>query len=153
MSDDVLWIVSVAGALVCIGLLFKISRQWRSLDQHKQAVERMQDKNNAQRARLAESILILCRSILDEQVEISEGCMRIKILLDHYDSQAHEDPMLGVFNKVYTRLEKMPRFEQRKKVNRKLLAKLDETRHAVEKEHEKEVREACLALISRLPSH
>ncbi|KZZ13235.1 hypothetical protein A3750_17530, partial [Oleiphilus sp. HI0079] len=107
-----LWFFSILGALICIALSIKIARQVRFLDAHKEAVIEARSKAKINQDKLRESIRILCSSMLDEQVEISEGCMRVKILLDHLDARLHHDEVLGVFNEVYERLESMPRFEK-----------------------------------------
>ncbi|KZZ48575.1 hypothetical protein A3758_32635, partial [Oleiphilus sp. HI0118] len=146
-----LWFFSILGALICIALSIKIARQVRFLDAHKEAVIEARSKAKINQDKLRESIRILCSSMLDEQVEISEGCMRVKILLDHLDARLHHDEVLGVFNEVYERLESMPRFEKRKAVNRKILDKLDETRFAVENDYRERVLVACNTLMAEMP--
>lgn len=146
-----IWGLSILGALICIVLAIKIGRQIRFLDVHKQELAEAQLKAKINQDKLRESIRILCSSMIDEQVEISEGCMRVKILLDHLDARLHHDEVLGVFNEVYDRLETMPRFEQRKAVNKKILDKLDETRFAVESDYRERVITACNALLIEMP--
>lgn len=145
-----LWGFSILGILICSVLAIKIVRQVRFLSAHKQELAEAQSKAKINQDKLRESIRILCSSMIDEQVEISEGCMRVKILIDHLDARLHHDEVLGVFNEVYERLESMPRFEQRKAVNMKILDKLDETRFAVETDYRERVLAACHALIAKL---
>ena len=151
MITTVIWGLSILGVLICIVLALKIVRQVRFLDAHKQELQLAQSKAKINQEKLRESIRILCSSMIDEQVEISEGCMRVKILLDHLDARLHHDDTLGVFNQVYERLESMPRFEQRKTVNRKILDKLDQTRFSVELEYRERVLEACKSLLTNMP--
>ena len=149
MNTGVVWALTVLGVLVCIALFVKIKRQVGFLDQHRQEIARLNAKAKSNQDKLRESIYILCSSMIDKQVEISEGCMRVKILLDHLDARHHHDAVIGVFNEVYERLESMPRFEQRKTVNKRILNKLDETRFAVEDEYRERVLAACKVLLSK----
>lgn len=146
-----LWGFSILGILICSVLAIKIVRQVRFLSAHKQELAEAQSKAKINQDKLRESIRILCSSMIDEQVEISEGCMRVKILIDHLDARLHHDEVLGVFNEVYDRLETMPRFEQRKTVNKLILNKLDETRFSVENDYRERVLTACNALLIEMP--
>ena len=151
MATTVLWALTILGVLVCAALAIKIAKQLRFLAMHKQELAATEAKAHTNKEKLRESIRILCSSMVDEQVEISEGCMRVKILLDHLDARLHHDEVLGVFNQVYDRLETMPRFQERKTVNRKILDKLDQTRFSVEDEYRDRVLAACRALLSEMP--
>lgn len=151
MATTVLWAFTILGVMLCVALAVKIVKQLRFLDAHKQEVAATEAKAYANKEKLRESIRILCSSMVDDQVEISEGCMRVKILLDHLDARLHHDEVLGVFNQVYDRLESMPRFQERKTVNRKILDKLDQTRFSVEDEYRDRVLTACRALLSEMP--
>ena len=146
MITVLIWGLSVLGAILCVAL----ARQVRFILAHKEAAALATSKAKHNKEKLRESIRILCSSMIDQQVEISEGCMRVKILLDHFDARLHHDAVFGVFNEVYDRLESMPRFEQRKAVNRKILDKLDETRFAVEADYRERVLVACRALITKM---
>lgn len=150
MSTTLIWGFSILGALLCVALILRIVRQVRFIVAHKEATALAQSKAELNREKLRESIRILCSSMIDKQVEISEGCMRVKILLDHFDARLHHDEVFGVFNQVYDRLESMPRFEQRKLVNRKVLDKLDATRFSVEEDYRERVLVACRALMTEM---
>lgn len=151
MAATVLWTFIILGVMVCAVLAVKIAKQLRFLGLHKQELASSKAKLQANKEKLRESIRILCSSMIDDQVEISEGCMRVKILLDHLDARLHHDEVLGIFNQVYDRLESMPRFKERKTVNRKILDKLDQTRFSVEDEYRDRVLTACRALLSEMP--
>lgn len=141
---------SIAGVVLSVLLCTKIVSQWRYLKAHREELKTLRDNAKERRNKLRESITVLCHSMQAEQIEISEGCMRVKILLDHLDARLHHDEDYAVFDLVYQRLQKMPRFEQRKSVDRRVLQKLDETRYAVENEHKKAVLVACGKLITKL---
>lgn len=153
MDAGTLWALVILGILTSAILVFVIARQLRTLGHIKSKRASIQKRKNESQLDLRESLVVLSSSVLDGQVEVSEACMRIKILLDHFDPDIHTQEPFDVFNKVYERLEKMPRFGERKGVDKRVLAKLDQTRYRVEAQYEAEVFDAASALIRRLQSH
>ncbi|KZZ62139.1 hypothetical protein A3762_02010 [Oleiphilus sp. HI0125] len=152
VSEYELWTYSVVG-LVCIVLLsWAITKQLRALKQENNARRELRLKEAERRKFLLDSVYVLCKSVLDKQVEISEACMRVKLLIDHFDSTLHERHDFKVFNDVYDRLEHMPRFEARKRLSRREMNALDQERYEVEAEYEDEVKKACVALLAHLSS-
>lgn len=99
---------------------------------------------------LRDSLDLMARSLLDEQVELSEGCIRLKILLDHYDANWHQDEVLGVFNEVYQQLAHMPTHQARKQTDKKFLLKLDQQRFAIESKYRQALRRAATELLARI---
>lgn len=53
------------------------------------------------RALLAGHLRLLAGSLLDEQVPLIEGAIRIKVLLDHYDPQLSQSERCQVFQQLY----------------------------------------------------
>lgn len=93
------------GALLIAALagyaLFLWRRVWRN--------ERQQAAQQArQRAELATDLRILASSLLDEQLPLIEGAIRIKVLLDNYDANLGQDPHCEVFQTLYEATAQVP---------------------------------------------
>jgi heme exporter protein D len=152
MSDFLIWLSSGIGLIAIFFLVIKISRSLREIKQENISKQEANKKQLEQRKFLIESMQVLCGSVLDKQVEISEACMRVKLLIDHFDSTLHERADFKVFNDVYDRLEHMPRFEARKRLSKREMNALDQERYEVEAKYEEEVKKACVALLAHLSS-
>ncbi|WP_028239887.1 DUF2489 domain-containing protein [Stutzerimonas azotifigens] len=59
-------------------------------------------------AALAEDLRILASSLLDEQLPLIEGAIRIKVLIDNYDATLGQDPRCEVFQQLYQATEHVP---------------------------------------------
>ena len=146
MPQNLQWVLIAAGVLLIVGLSVFIFRQWRRLRQHRRAVERTRAFQAERRDSMIESIRILAMTLEQEQVEPSEGCIRIKGLLDHVEPQLLQHSPYDVFQTMYEKTEHMPTHEARKQVDPKLIRRLDEERYALEAEHAEAIREAAVAI-------
>ena len=152
MSDSELWSLSILGILICAVLLTYIARQLRQPRQEPaSSSETSESASSAAKTQLLglnESLEVISRLVLDQQVEISEACMRIKVLLDHLDPSLHESLDFVVFSNVYEKLEHMPTHAARKQVDKKILFKLDQQRFQIEREYKSEVEAAAQKMLS-----
>ena len=146
MPQNLQWILIVVGVVVIAGLTFFILRQWRRLRQHRRAVERTRALQSERRDSMIESIRILAMTLEQEQVEPSEGCIRIKGLLDHVEPELLEYSPYDIFQTMYEKTEHMPTHEARKQADPKLIRRLDEERFALEAHHAEAIREAAVAI-------
>jgi|SRR5690554_4993004 len=76
-------------------------RVWKSEQQRRQRLA-------AQKQQLHDDLVILSDSFLTEQMPWAEGCIRIKVLLDHYDAELGMQPDYQVLHSVYTATEHIP---------------------------------------------
>ena len=146
MSATAQWILIVLGLAVIAGLSWLIRRQWHHLSQARRARERTQQLQAERREKMVESIQILAMTIEQDQVEYSEGCIRIKGLLDHVAPELLTQRPYDVFQTMYEKTEHMPTHEARRQADPKLIRKLDEERFALEREYADRIREAAMAI-------
>lgn len=146
MPQNLQWVLILVGAIAIAFLSVFILRQWRRLRQHRRAVERTQALQAERRDSMIESIRILAMTLEQEQVEPSEGCIRIKGLLDHVEPELLRHSPYDVFQTMYEKTEHMPTHEARQQADPKLIRRLDEERFALEAEHADAIREAALAI-------
>lgn len=100
--DQLLILLAV---LIVGALAFYAAHLWRQVwaRQHQQAQVRL-----AQRQRLHDDLRVLASSLLDGQLPLIEGAIRIKVLLDNYDSQLSLTPQAQVFQCLYDATAHVP---------------------------------------------
>jgi len=146
------WLGIALGFAAIVALSWFIVGKLSLLKKHKQteqiiALEQQNKKNS-----LVESLRVLARTMIDGQLEYSEGCIRIKVLLDHLDASLHKRSEFKVFEVLYLATEHMPTHEERKKVDKRFIEKMDQQRFELEKQHREEILQAAKALLSYLQS-
>ncbi|GIZ11054.1 DUF2489 domain-containing protein [Pseudomonas sp. NCCP-436] len=100
-----LYLTLLAGLLLIVGLAVYALSLWR------QVWARQRSEKNAAEARrkqLGKNIGLLASSLLDEQVPLIEGAIRIKVLLDHYDSSLSGDARCLVFHRLFEATADVP---------------------------------------------
>lgn len=152
LIEDNVWLITGTGLVVIVFLVLIINKQWKLLVRIKQESEVLAGSRAARSNEILSGITVLCKSMVDGQVEISEGCMRVKILLDHFDPSLHLDPRFTAFNDVYNQLEDMPRFGARRTVDKQSLKVLDARRLEVELDNKDAVLAASRSLIDYISS-
>lgn len=146
MPQNLQWMLILAGIIAIVGLSLYIARQWQRLHQYRRAVEHTRALQNERRDSMIESIRILAMTLQQEQVEPSEGCIRIKGLLDHVEPELLNHKPYNVFQTIYEKTEHMPTHEARQQADPKLIQRLDEERFALEAEYAEAIQEAAMAI-------
>lgn len=110
----------LAGAVIVAGLAFYAGvLLWRLQQQGiAQKQERLRLEKQAQQKReyLTDSIVLICRAMLEEQCELSEGALRLWVLLDHLVPQRQPDPVTTYpgLHQMYQVVKDMPTHDARK---------------------------------------
>ncbi|OZG74237.1 hypothetical protein BTA51_04260 [Hahella sp. CCB-MM4] len=147
MSTTTQWIFILAGLAAILWLLWFIRRQHQKLSFHRLQEQEQQARYQDHRNSAIESIQVIARAMLAGQVELSEGCIRVKVLLDSVAPELHEDERFAVFNHLYSQTQHMPTHEARKEVDKRFLFKLDRQRWQLENDHKVEILTASKALL------
>lgn len=147
MSVTLQWFLIVAGLIVSGALILFIMRQLRLLREARRARIQREELYSHQRQYLVESIQVLARAMLADQMELSEGCIRIKVLLDNLAPRLSRDPRFQIFQQMFESLEHMPTHEARQQTDKRFVRKLDHQRFRLEREHQQAIREAAKALL------
>ncbi|MGO1502584.1 MAG: DUF2489 domain-containing protein [Marinobacter sp.] len=140
------WSLIVAGAIAIVVLLGFIRRQMTMLSEGRMRKQKAEAFQAKRRQDMIDSIRVIAMAIEEKQVEYSEGCLRIKGLLDHVAPELMEKPPYRVFMEVYEQLRHMPTHQARQDTEARFVAKMDKERFAVEKHHEDEIRRAATAI-------
>lgn len=134
----------IFGLLLVAALAAYALHLWRKVWRREQQLAGVQAQ---QHAALASDIRVLAGSLLAEQVPLIEGAIRIKVLLDNYDSSLGQDPRCQVFQVLYEATEQVPTHAAWK-----ALDKLERRRHeanfsALELQHKAEARRSARWLL------
>lgn len=96
-------------SLVLIGVIFHISRKMRSKKQAVQQQQRQHEQIALDNKRyLIDSIRVIARSILDKQCPMIEGCIRLKVLIDNYAPQLHQQDEVQIIELIYAKTAHIP---------------------------------------------
>jgi type II secretory pathway pseudopilin PulG len=99
----------LVGALLIAALAGYALHLWRRVwRKERQQAVRQAEAQARQHADLAADLRILASSLLDEQLPLIEGAIRIKVLLDNYDTNLSQDPRCEVFQTLYDATAQIP---------------------------------------------
>ncbi|WP_421684289.1 DUF2489 domain-containing protein [Stutzerimonas urumqiensis] len=135
-------LVLALGAIVLLGgyALYLWRRVWRN--------ERELAEARAERqAALAEDLRILASSLLDEQLPLIEGAIRIKVLIDNYDTGLSQDPHCQVFQQLYEATESVPTHAAWKALDRTERRRHEARFSALELQHKAQARRSARWLL------
>jgi len=150
MSEAIIWTGILVGLAMIAGLCWFILSKSREL-KLLQAQRTQQEVQQAEKRRyLVDSIKVIATTMLEDQVELSEGCIRIKVLIDHLDASLHEQVSFKIFEQMYRDTEHMPTHQARKNTDKNFIHKLDQQRFALEKQHREAIRKAAKELLETL---
>ncbi len=126
------WILAtLAAVLILAGLSFYLGRLLWLI---KQQQLKQQQVVAAKNANLTESIVLIAKAMREEQCELSEGALRIWVLLDHLQLPEKPDAVKaypGLF-KMYDVVKDMPTHQARKERDKKEIRHLDHVREQAE---------------------
>lgn len=131
----VLLVVALAGYA-----LYLWRRVWRN--------ERLQAEARAQQqTALAEDLRILASCLLDEQLPLIEGAIRIKVLLDNYDVTLGQHPRCQVFQQLFDATEQVPTHAAWKALDKSERRRHEAQFSALELQHKAEARRSARWLL------
>jgi hypothetical protein len=126
------WIlVTLAAVLILAGLSFYLGRLLWLI--HQQQLKQQQLINN-KNAELTESIVLIAKAMREAQCELSEGALRIWVLLDHLQLPNKADAVQTYpgLHKMYQVVKDMPTHQARKERDKKEIRHLDHLREQAE---------------------
>lgn len=99
------WILAVLGIALIAGLAFYALHLWRRVWARQRA---RQQHDQERHERLGSDLQILASCLLDGQLPLIEGAIRIKVLLDNYDSQLSQNERCQVFHLLFEATAHVP---------------------------------------------
>ncbi len=104
--------------------------------------ERLQAREN-----ILENLLLLARALEDQQVNLTEACLRIRVFLDLLDEGKHvysEDFL--VFDLVHNKAKHLATHQERANLTAEIRQAQDAEREVIEKEFQTQVQKAATKL-------
>jgi hypothetical protein len=102
---DMLMLTMIAGAIFILALAVYSFILWRRVWQTEQ--QRKQQRT-VQKKQLHDDLVVLTDSFISEQMPWAEGCIRIKVILDHYDFELGMQSDYHVLHQVFNATENVP---------------------------------------------
>lgn len=97
------WLIA---AVVCIlALAVYAALLWRKVWQTQHNYQQQQAEQKRLRR---DDLIVLANGFLTEQMPWAEGCIRIKVILDHYDTELTMHPDYQVLQSVFSATEHIP---------------------------------------------
>ena len=120
--------------------LYLWRRVWRN--------ERLQaEARTQQQTALAEDLRILASCLLEEQVPLIEGAIRIKVLLDNYDVALGQHPRCQVFQQLFEATEQVPTHAAWKALDKQERRRHEAQFSALKLQHKAEARRSARWLL------
>lgn len=135
-----IWTASLLALIIIAGLVFYAWRLWRQIAQQDASTNA---RRAATRADQIQSVRILADSLLRGDLNLTEGAIRIKVMLDYLLPEQLARAQYGPFYALYDATEHMPRRNQRDAYSRAELERFDTERQALENQHRAAVLEAA----------
>lgn len=150
MAENQQLLLILIGLALIGALLWYIVRALRIERQAKAEkaakLREIESKAQEQRDYLIESVQVISRAMQDEQCELAEGCIRLKVLLDHLAPFLHEHEDFSIISTMYESTKHMPILDEWKKLKLRQRHKLTLEREALEDQH----RESIIMAVRKL---
>lgn len=153
MSQSTQLLLILIGVLLIVGLSWFIYRMVKKERQQKAdriaQLTEIENKAQEQRDYLVESVRVISLAIRDDQCEMAEGCIRLKVLLDHLAPTLHQHEDFSIINEMFEATKHMPILDEWKKLKLRQRFELTVERENLEKEH----RDAILNAATKLAEY
>lgn len=146
MTQTTQWILILAGLAISAGLAWYIARHFKTHRKQREAQHKRDIRNEQRRQQAIQSVRVLAMSIEQDQVELSEGAIRIHGLLQVLAPELLERQPYVVFRTMAEETAHMPTHERRQETDRRFIRRLDQQRMALEKKHGAAIRDAATAI-------
>jgi len=153
MNHTLIYSLIAAGLIVIALLLTVIFRQLRQEKARKRKQEtdeaRLLQQLEERQAYLSESIRLVAGAILhDEKMSATEGCIRLKVLLENYRPQLLQEDSLGVIVQMHDKTSHIPIKDEWKALPKTLRQSYLQEMEQLEAQHMDAIRGAARALSS-----
>lgn len=145
--DNTLLISILAGTALVVALGGYALHLWRQVWKRR---EQLESHKKEVSDKLAEDLKVLCSSLLDEQMPWVEGCIRLKVILEHYNFELSHDAEYAVFQEVFVATEHIPTHDAWKALDRAEKRKHEKTFATLEEQFHARSFTAARQLLQRL---
>ncbi|WP_339524747.1 DUF2489 domain-containing protein [Pseudomonas sp. EA_35y_Pfl2_R111] len=137
-------LVLIASAVLITALALYALHLWRRVWTQEKT---QADALNKQRERIGGDLHILASSLLEGQLPLIEGAIRIKVLLDNYDSNLSQDQRCEVFHLLFAATAQVPTHAEWKALERSVRRQHERHFNELELQHKAAARAAARWLL------
>lgn len=141
------WLAGLFATLLILALAGYAALLWRRVAQQQKARQQQQAERQQ---RLAGDLQIIAGCLLDEQMPWIEGCIRLKVLLDHYDASLSCSAPFAVLHTVHAEVADVPSHQAWKDLPSRERKAHEQRFRELELQHKIAVRQAVLRLQQQL---
>lgn len=134
----------IGGIVLIAALAGYALHLWRRV-WHRQSLQNT--AREEQRNRLNGDLRVLSSSLLDEQLPLIEGAIRIKVLLDNYDLDLSQNAHCNVFHLLFSATEHVPTHAGWKALSKEQRRQHEKDFTALELQHKAAARSAARWLL------
>ncbi|MDE1461984.1 DUF2489 domain-containing protein [Spartinivicinus poritis] len=135
----------IFGILIILGLSAWAVILWREVFANQAKLKQFEKQ---QKDFLASSVKILALAIANDQLDLTEGAIRLKILLDNIDVNLVKQPDLAVFDTIYNATKHMATHDAREAMQLSLKIQQDSERTDLEEQYGEAIKAAAKKLLS-----
>lgn len=132
--------LALAGLIIVVALAIYAIVLWKKVLAHKAEQDSLARERDQ---RLAGDIVILANSILDDQLPMIEGSIRIKVLLDNYYGPRRADLDVGIFEMIYDATAHIPTHQGWKDLSKAERKLHEQQMQTLERDHRAAVEAAA----------
>lgn len=137
--------IFIFGILVILGLSVWAFILWREVFANQAQLKKFEKQ---QKDFLASSIKILALAIVNDQLSLTEGAIRLKILLDNIDEDLVKQADFAVFDTIYNATKHMATHDARQAMQLSLKIQQGEERSDLESQYGEAIKNASRTLLS-----
>ncbi|CAI8152752.1 MAG: Uncharacterised protein [Pseudidiomarina mangrovi] len=145
------WLLIALGVGIIAVLAYIAGRLLAQLRQQRQAQQQAANKRDSH---VVESVVTIAMAMEQGQCELSEGALRIAVLLDHHSSASNQDYVArypAIYD-MYERIKHMPTHSARKQRPKAEIRAMDKQREGYERELEQALVAEARALVKAFRS-
>ncbi|NHN39314.1 DUF2489 domain-containing protein [Pseudomaricurvus alcaniphilus] len=147
-SLTILAVLAVVIVLVLAGVAIYYLLRVRKMEQERQQqLDAMAEERAAQRLRLIKSIQLIARGMLDDQLTLTEGAIRIKVMLDGLAVEEDTRQAYVAFYHLAAATDHIPILGEWKKLSTKQKLQFDSQREQLERDHREFVLDAAKRIL------
>lgn len=143
MNNLTLFVLIGSGVLIAALALYALQLWLRVWAQETAQAEAL----NTQRERIGGDLHILASSLLEGQLPLIEGAIRIKVLLDNYDSNLSKDQRCEVFHLLFAATAQVPTHAEWKALEKSVRRQHEQRFSELELQHKAAARAAARWLL------
>ena len=153
LQDTSLYTVAVLiAALIVIGLaataVYYLWQLKLQTQRQQQEYAKAQAEWRKKKQSLASDIKFIAQAMVEQQCEITEGCLRIKVLMDHLDPNLQHKKEFSTIQQMHSLTSNMATHEAYKALPRKEQFKQDKERFRLEELHRDAVLKEAKIIVS-----